>query len=240
MIGATTADTTQPVDFMALMATDIRHLYDKKQRFQYLSWAWAIIEMRKKFPDARWWPHEFEGGHFYDLAPDGSCMVAVYVQLSLGDRPHFMHLAVLDETNRAISESLIYRDGEEERVAKKPWTNQQRKASASDIANSTMRCLAKGMAAATGISLHLYAGDDVPPAPEVNQAEVDQFRAVVSQAFTDCEDVEKLKDMARELDSQAKRYTQVGWFQAQFIATRDAILAEESMDEEAKNKGDNS
>ena len=225
------------VDFNQMLTMDLTKFMDTKpggggKSFTYLSWAWALIHMKREYPHARWWPHIFkeEGSErLYSTCPDGSAMVAVYVQLAPSQPPHFMQLPVLDDTNRAISEELLYWKGEEKKVEEAPWKNQKRKPNASDISNAIMRCMVKCIAAGSGIGLHIYAGEDIPPPPSIDKATVDGFKTLVDQRFGSAKDVDELKEFAKELDAEARRLAMIGWFQAQFIQTKAAIESEDAL-----------
>lgn len=222
------------IDFDKLLQVDVTQLMKKKKKFTYLSWAWAVIEMRRRAPFARWWPHIFANGHLYDMCPDGSCIVACYVQLAPDEPAHFMHLAVLEETNRAITEALIYREGEEAKVNAKPWVNQKRKPGAADISNSLMRCLAKNVSQATGIALHLYAGEDLPfidddgaaEEPTITQQDINEFQTNINMMFEKARDFEEVKQFARAADPMAVKLGQRKWLADQVIKMKEAIASE--------------
>jgi len=127
---------------------DVTKHIEKKGRFSYLSWAWAVQELRKLDPKAEW-----ETMHFKDIdnvrspymATEVGYFVEVLVSLSDGTKSQQIH-PVLDNSNKTIA-----------------------KPNAFQINTSIQRCLVKAIALASGIGLHIYAGEDLPPGDEEPQ-----------------------------------------------------------------------
>lgn len=135
------------INFKELRAVDCTANIEKKGKFSYLSWPWAVRELRERVPDATWSyvTYSRDGSEYdYYMAPDGTCMV--HVALHIEGRQYDMQLPVLDHRNKPIKE-----------------------ANAFDINTAQMRCLVKCIAVATGIGLHLYAGEDLPPVGQEKQ-----------------------------------------------------------------------
>lgn len=134
--------STQPPNiFQQLLSTDVKAYVEKKGKFSYLSWSYAIAELRKADPTATWEviksplpdaPHVLAP---YCSTPAG-CFVEVAVTVQ-GVRLSQVH-PVIDERNQTI-------------------TNPK----ADAINKSIMRCLVKAIAL-HGLGLHIYAGEDLP------------------------------------------------------------------------------
>ena len=117
---------------------------EKKGRFSYLSWAWAVQELRKLDPKATWEVKHFQKGEHrqpYMETPNGF-FVEVVVTMGDGISSQQIH-PVLDNSNKTIM-----------------------KPNAFQINTSIQRCLVKAIALASGIGLHIYAGEDLPPGDE--------------------------------------------------------------------------
>ena len=134
--------STQPPNiFQQLLSTDVKAYVEKKGKFSYLSWSYAIAELRKADPAATWEviksplpdaPHVLAP---YCATPAG-CFVEVAVTVQ-GVRLSQVH-PVIDERNQTIANPK-----------------------ADAINKSIMRCLVKAIAL-HGLGLHIYAGEDLP------------------------------------------------------------------------------
>jgi hypothetical protein len=134
--------STQPKNiFLQLLSTDVSQYIEKKSRFSYLSWSYAIAELRKVDPTATWevirsplpdTPHIMAP---YCITPAG-CFVEVAVTVQ-GVTLSQVH-PVIDERNQTIANPK-----------------------ADAINKSIMRCLVKAIAL-HGLGLHIYAGEDLP------------------------------------------------------------------------------
>ncbi len=107
---------------------------EKKGRFSYLSWAWAVDVLRKHDPTATWEVIRFEGMPFMKTECGYFVEVAVTVQGITLSQIH----PVLDNSNRPIA-----------------------KPNAFQINTSIQRCLVKAIAL-HGLGLYIYAGEDLP------------------------------------------------------------------------------
>jgi hypothetical protein len=135
------------------LKVNVKDHVEKKGKFNYLSWAWAVQELRMLDPKASWEVQEFTSGvltekgehdtttHPY-LKTDCGYFVEVIVALSDGTKSQQIH-PVLDNHNKPIV-----------------------KPNAFQINTSIQRCLTKAIALASGIGLYLYAGEDLPPEVE--------------------------------------------------------------------------
>lgn len=124
--------------FARLSAVNVNEHLEKKGAFSYLSWPYAVAQLRQAHPTATWAVCRFEGlpylrseaGHFVE--------VAVTVEGVTLSQIH----PVLDARNRPIPEPSSF-----------------------DINTSIQRCLVKAIAL-HGLGLYIYAGEDLPEGTE--------------------------------------------------------------------------
>lgn len=120
--------------FEKLLETDVSKHIEKKGKFSYLSWPYAVATLRKTAPDASWRIVRFDGLPF--LKTDKGVLVEVAVTVG-GIELSQIH-PVMDNNNRAILEP-----------------------DARQINDAIMRCLVKAIAL-HGLGLSIYAGEDMP------------------------------------------------------------------------------
>lgn len=120
--------------FEILSAIDVSKHIEKKGQFSYLSWAWAVRELRKAQPEATWEVIRFYGLPF--LRTDCGSFVEVAVTVD-GITLSQIH-PILNYSNKPIE-----------------------KPNAFDINTSIQRCLVKAIAL-HGLGLSIYAGEDLP------------------------------------------------------------------------------
>ena len=120
--------------FKTLNAIDVSSHVEKKGQFTYLSWAWAVAELRKASPTATWEVIKTEGLPFCKTECGYFVEVAVTVDGITLSQIH----PVLDNQNKTI-----------------PVPN------AFQINTSIQRCLVKAIAL-HGLGLYIYAGEDLP------------------------------------------------------------------------------
>jgi hypothetical protein len=120
--------------FAELSKIDVSEHVEKKGKFSYLSWAWAVDQLRKKHPDATWEVIRFNGMPFMNTDCGYFVEVAVTVNGVTLSQIH----PVLDNFNKPIA---------------KPNSFQ--------INTSIQRCLVKAIAL-HGLGLYIYAGEDLP------------------------------------------------------------------------------
>lgn len=129
--------------FEELSKIDVNKHVEKKGGFSYLSWAYAVAELRKRHPAATWEVVRFNGLPFLSVEGCG-CFVEVAVTIE-GVRLSQIH-PVLDNRNRPI-----------------PIPN------SFDINTSLQRALVKAIAL-HGLGLYIYAGEDLPDVPASGSA----------------------------------------------------------------------
>lgn len=141
---------TTPHIFQHLVGIDVSRYVERKGKFSYLSWSYAIAELRKAAPDATWEIKRFP-------LPDAPHILAPYCATPAG---HFVEVAV---SVGGITLSQIHPVIDERNT-----TIQNPKAD--QINKSIMRCLVKAIAL-HGLGLHIYAGEDLPLADEVEHVD---------------------------------------------------------------------
>lgn len=121
--------------FEQLYKVDVSGHVEKKNGFSYVSWPFAVAELRKRHPDARWEVVRFDGKPYMQTECGYFVEVAVTVDGVTLSQIH----PVLDHRNKPIQQP-----------------------SAFDINTSIQRCLVKAIAL-HGLGLYVYAGEDLPP-----------------------------------------------------------------------------
>nr|WP_041823976.1 DUF1071 domain-containing protein [Shouchella clausii] len=129
--------------FEKLAAIDVSEHVERKGNFSYLSWAWAVDQLRRHDPSATWEVKRFDG--------------MPYMKTELG---YFVEVEV---TSNGIGMSQIHPvlDNRNKPIAKPtPF----------DINTSIQRCLVKAIAL-HGLGLYIYAGEDLPKVEEEKPSE---------------------------------------------------------------------
>jgi len=120
--------------FACLNQINVSGHVEKKGQFSYLSWPFAVAQLRLAEPTASWEVRRFDGLPYLKTETGFFVEVAVTVQGITLSQIH----PVLDGKNRPMFEPTAF-----------------------DINTSIMRCLVKAIAL-HGIGLYLYGGEDVP------------------------------------------------------------------------------
>ncbi len=144
--------------FTELYRVNVAEHVERKNGFSYVSWPFAIAELRKRHPDATWEVIRFEG------LPYQQTPVGVFVEVAVtvnGIRLSQIH-PVLDHTNKPIKEPNAFH-----------------------INTSIQRCLVKAIAL-HGLGLFVYAGEDLPEgSDEVKGEVIKQDKAEVEKVILD-------------------------------------------------------
>ena len=129
--------------FTELDQVDVTKHIEKKGKFSYLSWAYAVRELKKRHPSATWTVHEYgeKGVPFINTECGFFVKVTVMVNLVEMTQVH----PVLDHQNKPITAPNSFQ-----------------------INTSIQRCLAKAIAL-HGLGIHLYAGEDLPLSPPLDE-----------------------------------------------------------------------
>ena len=142
--------------FEKLDSVDVSKKAEKKGRFTYLSWAWAVRELLQVAPDATWIVHEWgvDGTKQPYMQTQAGCFVQVTVTVDNIDRTQ-VH-PVLDNRNQTIQEPNAFQ-----------------------INTSIQRCLAKALAL-HGLGLYIFAGEDLPTPPEpISNGEIKSIQSML-------------------------------------------------------------
>ncbi|WJH37489.1 DUF1071 domain-containing protein [Paenibacillus sp. CC-CFT747] len=146
MTAKTAASRSKDNYFAELASIDVSEHIEKKGKFSYLSWAWAVDQLRKNDPEATWEVIRFDGlpylksecGYFVEVAV--TCKGITLSQIH----------PVLDNNNRPIAQPNAFQ-----------------------INTSIQRCLVKAIAL-HGLGLYIYAGEDLPESAQpVKEEEAD-------------------------------------------------------------------
>ena len=141
---------TKQSTFMKLFKTDVSEYVKKKGNFNYLSWAYAVRELKKLHPTATWHVHEYDhvvtGISTVAKVPfiKTECGYFVKVTVIVNDIEATQIHPVLDNYNKTIDTPNAF-----------------------EINTSIQRCLVKAIAL-HGLGIHIYAGEDLPPSPPLD------------------------------------------------------------------------
>lgn len=133
--------------FARLNAINVSEHIEKKGGFSYLSWPFAVAQLRLADPSATWEVRRFDGKPYLLCEAGVFVEVAVTVQGVTLSQIH----PVLDGRNRPIPEPTAF-----------------------DINTSLQRALVKAIAL-HGLGLYIYAGEDLPQASAPEPAANDPF-----------------------------------------------------------------
>lgn len=148
--------------FEEIAAINVNEHAEKKNGLTYLSWPWAIAEIKKIYPDITYEVKKFENGLPYVYDPNTGFMV--FTSVTVAGLTHEMWLPVMDSANNAMK-TVPYT----KKTKYKEYTVEA--ATMFDINKTIMRCLVKNIAMATGLGLYIYAGEDLPEAEKLSEAD---------------------------------------------------------------------
>jgi hypothetical protein len=120
--------------FAEMAQIDVSQHTEKKGDFNYLSWAWAVDQLRRQDPTATWEVIRFNGMPFMET----SCGYFVEVAVTCHGVTLSQIHPVLDNRNMPIEKPNSFH-----------------------INTSIQRCLVKAIAL-HGLGLYIYAGEDLP------------------------------------------------------------------------------
>ena len=129
--------------FTELDRVDVTRHIEKKGKFSYLSWAYAVRELKKRHPSATWTVHEYGENNIPYIKTE--CGFFVKVTVTVDDVDATQVHPVLDHQNKSVNAPNAFQ-----------------------INTSIQRCLAKAIAL-HGLGIHLYAGEDLPPSPPLDE-----------------------------------------------------------------------
>lgn len=125
--------------FSELAGIDVGNYIEKKGQFSYLSWSYAVDQLRRYDPEATWKVNKFkniDGIELpYMLGPNGAF---VEVEVTVKGVTLSQIQPVMDFKNKSVANP-----------------------DAMDVNKAIQRCLVKGIAL-HGLGLYIYAGEDLP------------------------------------------------------------------------------
>ena len=144
--------------FEKLNKVDVSKFTEKKGKFSYLSWSYAVRELLKVCPEATWEIHLFENadGTKQPYMKNGTGSF-VQVSVNVDGVVRSQILPVLDNRNQPIDN-----------------------ANAFQINTSIQRCLAKAIAL-HGLGLYIFAGEDLPEADPLSSTQADELNELASK-----------------------------------------------------------
>lgn len=163
--------------FKQLYETNVNELAEKKGSFSYLSWPYAVAQLRLADPNASW-----EVKRYADNLPYQKTDLGVFVEVAVTSQGITLSQIhpVLDNKNRPLLEPNAF-----------------------DINTSIQRCLVKAIAL-HGLGLSIYAGEDLSnaqgnkvvgigqgkrdnaqPATTLNKTQLAQVRKLITETGAD-------------------------------------------------------
>jgi len=187
---------------MSLRTLDVTKHMEKKGKFTYLSWSWAVDKLIEHHPDATWevkrfpmmvWETTQRLDRITEDEADVKNLVASDLQVPYmrTDTGYYVEVEVtIDGVSRSqVHPVLDHRN--------KPVD----KPNAFDINTSIQRCLAKAIAL-HGLGLHIYAGEDLPPTEQISPDPVDTdkvgFCATRLKSWINQDDPESTVDLIQD------------------------------------------
>lgn len=204
--------------FAILNSINVNEHTEKKNGLTYLSWAWAVAEVMKKYPGTTYtiWKDEHNRPYIYD--PELGYMV--FTSVTIEGETKEMWLPVMDNANNAMK-AVPY--------TKKTKFKEIEVAAATmfDINTAIMRCLVKNFAM-FGLGLYIYAGEDLPEeieTPEMAAKKAEEeakqkntYIAVISQLLTETgtDGVKLLEWVNEKFKTNAQAFTDLNTEQLVF------------------------
>ena len=144
--------------FEILRKHNVSEHMEKKGQFNYLSWAYAVEELRKLKPDATWRGIKDENGYPYTSTPAGHF---VEVEVTVDDISLSQLPPVLDHRNQSIEQPNAFQ-----------------------INTSIQRCLAKAIAL-HGLVLYIFRGEDLPESEPLSKGQLEEIDSLLRQISDD-------------------------------------------------------
>ena len=184
--------------FEELLKLNVNDKVEKKKsgktELTYLSWAFAVSEMEKAYPEWEYNILEFNGLP-YQFDPNTGYLV--WTEIRAGFKIKRMWLPVMDGSNKAMKDVV-------QEYFVKGWNDDPptkkivEAATMFDINKTIMRCLVKNIAM-FGIGLYIYAGEDLPEGEEAEKPK----KAKGSFGFSpdgDLANGEDMKEMQKKMN----------------------------------------
>jgi len=171
--------------FTELYAKDVSKHVEKKGKFSYLSWTYAVSEMCKVDEAASWEVIRFDGLPYLE----SNCGYFVEVAVTIKGFTKSQIHPVLDNNNKPLGNPNAFQ-----------------------INTSIQRCLVKAIAL-HGLGLYIYAGEDLPEPKELTQEEIDKEHHILMEKFhtliESSQSVEQLKENWLQAPGHIK--TELAW-----------------------------
>lgn len=167
--------------FKTLRAINVNdHTEKLKQgstQLTYLSWAWAVDEVMKRYPDMTYKVKTYDGKPYLYDADLG---YMVFTEVTIDGQTKEMWLPVMDGANKAMKNHAYTYKVKEYKNYK--WTGGYvdktvEPATMFDINKTIMRCLVKNLGM-FGLGLYIYAGEDLPMLSQSDKDEINLEQAV--------------------------------------------------------------
>ena len=160
--------------FEELLSINLNEHTENKNGLPYLSWTYAISEIKKKCPDFRYEILKFENNLPYVYDENTGYMV--FTRVTIGEETNEMWLPVMDGNNKAmLNHSYTYKVkeyGEDGKFTGQYKDKSVEAATMFDINKTIMRCLVKNIAM-FGLGLYIYSGEDFPEGYEISKEEAE-------------------------------------------------------------------
>ena len=195
--------------FQELFNLDVSDHIDKRKQgkteLSYLSWAWAWAKVNEVDEKASYQIKMFqdENGLLKPYIHDSVLGYMVMTSVTILGQTKEMWLPVMDGANKAMLDHAWQYKTKYEVKSVEPATM-------FDINKTLMRCLVKNIAM-FGLGLKLYAGEDLPVAPEESGARIEiSISKEEKDKLMACDTLDGLGDACRDLlNKKGEKYTQV-------------------------------
>lgn len=163
-------EKVQPNIFDEFYELDVRDKVEQKNGLNYLSWAYAWAEVKKRDNNASYEIKYFEDKPYLY---DDKLGYMVFTEMTIFDKTHFMWLPVMDGANKTMLDRPYTYQVKEYKDGKFTGNYLEKDVEAAtmfDINKTLMRCLVKNIAM-FGLGLKLYQGEDLPMVATKEEAE---------------------------------------------------------------------
>lgn len=163
--------------FDTLFAVDVSAYTEERKGLTYLSWAHALSETMKIYPQMTYRVERF-GENRVPYLYDPKTGYMVFTSVTIDEITKEMWLPVLDTNNKAMLDHPYTYDTKNQKGIK------VEAATAYEINKAIMRCLVKNLAA-FGLGLYIYNKDDLPEAvTEANAAAEAELKELIADIRT--------------------------------------------------------
>ena len=169
--------------FETLYAIDATNKIKKKNGLSYISWASALAEVKKVFPDISFtvYPQivdEFGNTRFWH---DDGNTGWVDVGVTINGKEERITLPVMDFKNKSIPAAEI---------------------TSTDANKAQMRCLVKALAL-HGFSMHIFEGEDTPESVSIVNDLCDSITDLIKKKCKDEKSTEKVMELCKAAERKA-------------------------------------